>query len=76
MYEKQKPVERNHLRDTPVPAKCCGVIGCGRLTVVFIKEYNVSRCAECYQRDMDNAGLSANKIATELMLQRTKNASA
>jgi len=75
MYEKQKPVEKNHLRDVPTPGKYCGVDGCGRRCVVFIKQHNVSRCATCYLRDLDNAGESASLVVKNMMDKRLENAS-
>lgn len=66
MFESPKKVERNHLRDTPVPGKYCDVEGCGRHTVVYIKEHDVCRCATCYQYDLDCAKKSANQKSFEV----------
>lgn len=60
MFEKPKSSSRNGMNCQPSPAEFCGVEGCNRHTVVFVKEYNISRCAECFQRDSDFAGESAS----------------
>lgn len=61
MFETPKKIKRNHLRDVPTPAKYCDTEDCNRPTVVYIKEHNISLCATCYQRDLDQAGKSANQ---------------
>lgn len=70
MFESPKKVPRNHLRDVPKPGKYCDVEGCGRRTVVYIKEHDICRCEVCFQNDIDNAGASSNQKVVE----RIKNA--
>jgi len=67
MFDRPKKIDRNHLRDVPIPGKYCDVEGCGRLTAVYTKEYDVSRCAACYQRDLDEAGKSASMKMVSLL---------
>jgi hypothetical protein len=33
--------------------------------VVYMKEHDISRCAVCYQRDIDRAGKSANQLSAQ-----------
>ena len=68
MYEKPKKTKRKHLRNTPAPSECCDVDGCNRKTVVYFKEHDVSRCASCCQRDLDDAGKSANPLTAKVMI--------
>lgn len=68
MFETIKKIERNHLRDVPTPAKYCGVEDCNRPTVIYVKEHNISRCAICYQRDLDRAGKSANQSSSKTLV--------
>jgi len=67
MFDQPKKIKKNHFRDVPAPGKYCDVEGCGRLTVVYAKEHNVSRCAACYQRDLDEAGKSASMKIVNLL---------
>lgn len=71
MYEKPKVTRRNHLRDTPKPKEFCGIEGCHRHTTVYIKEYDVSRCSICYQRDLDIKDKSANPLIAKAMIDVT-----
>jgi len=66
MFETPKEIKRNHLRDEPTPGKYCDADGCARFTVIYIQAYDVNRCATCYQRDLDNAGGSANQASAAL----------
>lgn len=67
MFETLKKIERNHLRDVPTPAKFCDIEGCNRSTIIYVKEHNISRCATCYQHDLDRAGKSANQLSSETL---------
>ena len=70
MFETPKKIDRNHLRDTPLPGKYCDVERCGNRTVVYIKEYDVCRCAACFQRDVDHARKSSNNKIVEVINQK------
>jgi hypothetical protein len=63
MFETPKIIKRNHLKDAPALARYCGIEGCNRLATVYVKEHDISRCAACYQRDLDRAGKSANQLS-------------
>jgi hypothetical protein len=63
MFDQAK--KTNHQKiELPPPTKC-GVTGCDERCDVWIKKYNVARCAKHYMADIDRARLSSLQQATK-----------
>jgi len=72
MYEKARRANRNQYTGERKATQKCNVLGCNRAAIIFIKEHNILRCATCYQRDIDKAGLSANQASAEAVADAMK----
>ena len=73
MFENKKAVSPQEGRTI---AKYCGVKGCNNFATVYIKQHDVSRCPECYLKDIDRVKKSASMGVKKILDEEIKNAGA